>query len=123
MIRDAEIHATEDQKQKEFIEAKNQLDALIFQGEKTIEEQKNNIPNELYNNINTLLEEAKEIQNKLSSKEECQHQIKILSQALQKVGKYIYQKNQNSQNQETNNQNNTKTNSGPIDAEFEIVDK
>lgn len=122
MIKDAEIHATEDQKQREFIESKNQLDAIVFQGEKTIEEHKDNIPKELYDKVKMSLKETKQIQNKLASKEECQHQIKILSQTLQEIGNYIYQQSQNSANQESNTaSDDVKKDNGPIDAQFEVV--
>jgi molecular chaperone DnaK len=59
MIKDAEIHAAEDQKQREFIESKNQLDSIVFQGEKTIEEHKDNIPKELYDKVEMSLKETK----------------------------------------------------------------
>ncbi len=38
MVKDAEAHASEDQKRREGIEAKNQLDSLIYQAEKTLRE-------------------------------------------------------------------------------------
>lgn len=121
MIKDAEIHAAEDQKQREFIESKNQLDSIVFQGEKTIEEHKDNIPKELYDKVEMSLKETKQIQNKLASKEECQHQIKILSQALQEIGKHIYQQNQNTTNDDVNANDDVKKDNGPIDAQFEVV--
>lgn len=121
MIKDAEIHAAEDQKQREFIESKNQLDSIVFQGEKTIEEHKDNIPKELYDKVEMSLKETKQIQNKLASKEECQHQIKILSQALQEIGKHIYQQNQNTTNDDVKANDDVKKDNGPIDAQFEVV--
>jgi molecular chaperone DnaK len=36
MVKDAEAHASEDQKRREAIEKKNQLDSLIYQAEKTL---------------------------------------------------------------------------------------
>ena len=40
MVKDAESHADEDKKQREAVEARNQLDSLIYSTEKTLEEHK-----------------------------------------------------------------------------------
>ena len=37
MVKDAETHAAEDQKRREMVEARNQLDRLIYQTEKTLD--------------------------------------------------------------------------------------
>src|SRR6185295_5834194 len=40
MRKDAELHAEDDKKRKEQIEARNHLDAAVFQGEKMVKEDK-----------------------------------------------------------------------------------
>ncbi len=44
MTRDAELHAAEDKKRKEAVEAKNQLDSAIYQLEKTIKDAGDKLP-------------------------------------------------------------------------------
>ncbi len=44
MVREAERHAEEDRKRKEVIEARNQLDGLVYTMEKTINENREKIP-------------------------------------------------------------------------------
>ncbi len=44
MVKEAERHAEEDRKRKEVIEARNQLDGLVYTMEKTINENKEKIP-------------------------------------------------------------------------------
>ena len=44
MVRDAEVHAEEDKKRKEEVEARNEADTLAFRAEKALEEYKDKIP-------------------------------------------------------------------------------
>jgi len=44
MVREAELHAEEDKKNKEVVEQRNQLDQLVLQIEKTIKENKEKLP-------------------------------------------------------------------------------
>ena len=47
LVKDAEAHASEDQKRREGIEAKNQLDSLIYQAEKTLRENGEKLPEDV----------------------------------------------------------------------------
>jgi len=44
MIKDAEAHAAEDRKRREQVEARNQLDALVHQAERTLRENGDKVP-------------------------------------------------------------------------------
>ena len=44
MVKDAESHAAEDKSRRELVEAKNQLDALVYQTEKTLNEHRAKVP-------------------------------------------------------------------------------
>jgi molecular chaperone DnaK len=44
MVKDAEGHATEDQKRRELIDARNQADSLAYQVEKTVNESREKLP-------------------------------------------------------------------------------
>ena len=43
MVKDAEAHAAEDKKRKETVEARNQLDSLIYSTEKSLKEYGNDL--------------------------------------------------------------------------------
>jgi molecular chaperone DnaK len=44
MVKEAQSHAAEDKARREFIDAKNQADALTYQVEKTIKEHRESLP-------------------------------------------------------------------------------
>jgi molecular chaperone DnaK len=59
MIKDAEVHATEDRKKKETIEARNQLDTLIYTTEKSLADYGENIDEASKKQIEEAVEKAK----------------------------------------------------------------
>jgi molecular chaperone DnaK len=59
MVKDAEVHAEDDKKKRQSVEAKNQLDSLVFQAEKMLKENGDKAPAELKTEIESALSEAK----------------------------------------------------------------
>ncbi|RMG39253.1 MAG: molecular chaperone DnaK [Candidatus Dadabacteria bacterium] len=59
MVKDAEEHAEEDRRKRELIEARNQLDALVYSTEKSMKDIAEKLSAEEQGKINTALEEAK----------------------------------------------------------------
>ncbi|MBX3298178.1 MAG: molecular chaperone DnaK [Acidobacteria bacterium] len=59
MIKDAESHAGEDEKKKAAVEARNQLDGLVFNVEKTMSENKDKLDAAAAGEIETAIAEAK----------------------------------------------------------------
>ncbi len=59
MVKDAESHATEDQERRKKVEARNQLDTLIYGTEKGLSDNKDKVDAESLGAINAALEEAK----------------------------------------------------------------
>jgi len=59
MTKDAELHAEEDRKRKEAVEAKNQLDSTIYQLEKTLKEAGDKIPADKKSKIEAAIADAK----------------------------------------------------------------
>lgn len=89
MKKDAEIHASEDKKKQEGIEAKNAADALVYASEKTLKDAGDKIKPE----------EKKEVEDKISAlkealkgdnMEEIKAKTKDLSDFIQKVGAELY---------------------------------
>ncbi len=59
MVKDAEIHADEDKKKRQTVEAKNQLDSMIFQAEKMIKDNGDKVPADIKSDIESAVSEAK----------------------------------------------------------------
>ncbi len=59
MVNDAELHADEDQKKKETIEARNMADSLVYQTEKTLDELGDKVPAETKSEVETAAAELK----------------------------------------------------------------
>lgn len=59
MVKDAEVHAEEDKKKRQVVEARNQLDSLVFQAEKMLRENGDKVPAELKGEVESAVSEAK----------------------------------------------------------------
>ena len=59
MVKDAEVHAEEDKKKRQVVEARNQLDSLVFQAEKMLRENADKVPAELKTEVESAVSEAK----------------------------------------------------------------
>jgi len=89
MVRDAEAHAAEDHARREAIEAKNQLDSLIYQAEKTLSENAEKLGEEEKKQAEAVLASAKE---DLASedKDRIQAAREQVEKAMHKVAELLY---------------------------------
>jgi molecular chaperone DnaK len=94
MKKDAEVHAAEDQKKKDSIEAKNVADNLIYQSEKTIKDAGEKVSAEAKKEVEDKISELKKVKDG-DNIEEIKKKTEELSQAIQKVGAAMYQTTQN----------------------------
>ncbi|MGL2701856.1 molecular chaperone DnaK [Helicobacter pylori] len=94
MVKDAELHKEEDARKKEVIEARNHADSLAHQTQKSLDEHKANLnendANEIQNAINALKDCIK---NDNATKAELEDKTKALTQAAQKLGEAMANKN------------------------------
>ncbi|MGE5753691.1 MAG: Hsp70 family protein [Deltaproteobacteria bacterium] len=60
MVKEAEAHSDEDRKRKSVIEARNHLDSLIYNTEKTVRENRDKVPADLASRVDAAVSEAKE---------------------------------------------------------------
>ena len=92
MKKDAELHAEEDKKKKELIDARNTADALVFNLEKQMREHDSKLSDELKKKINTKIADLKDL---LKKDDATAEQIKKSSQELaleaQEIGKIVYE--------------------------------
>jgi molecular chaperone DnaK len=60
MVKEAEAHSEEDRKRKSVVEARNHLDSLIYNTEKTIRENREKLPADMVSKVESAVSEAKE---------------------------------------------------------------
>ncbi len=89
MVRDAEAHAAEDHARREAIEAKNQLDSLVYQAEKTLSENAEKIGEAEKKEVEAVLASAKE---DLASedKDRIKAARESVEKAMHKVAELLY---------------------------------
>ena len=90
MQKDAELHASDDAKHREEVEAKNTADSMVYQAEKTLRENKDKIPSDM----NTEIEgKIQAVRSALQGTDTAalKQVTQELNEAMQKVGAAIYQ--------------------------------
>ena len=124
MVKDAELHAEEDKQKKQIVENKNKLEALIFQGESTIQAAKGKVSEDTLAIAKDAISNAKQNIDSFKTSNQYQNEYNSLMSALSKVGQQLYaqQSNTTQSPQQTSKQDSASSNNGPIDAEFEVMD-
>jgi len=91
LVKEAEVHAEEDKKKKDLVEARNHADSLIYQTEKSIKELGDKVDASLKENIEGAIEKLKKAMEGTDAEE-----IKRLSEELMqnshKLAEAMYQK-------------------------------
>ncbi len=90
MMRDAESHADDDKQKREAIEAKNRLDSLIYQTEKTIVDNREKIPVGIISEVEAAIATAKKA---VESNDPAQinAEFEPLTRASHKIAEALYQ--------------------------------
>jgi len=90
MRKEAELHAAEDKKRRDLIEAKNTADNSIYGAEKVLTELGDKVPDEIKTEVRTAVDEVKKVK---ESEDEpaIRKAVDALSQAVQKIGAAAYQ--------------------------------
>ena len=127
MVKDAEVHAQEDEDRREQVDSRNQLDSLVYQVEKDSEEWGDKVSDTTKESLNKSLENAKEslkgedVGKLNSAREELMH-------AFSAAGQEMYQSQQATESESTdesdaNAEDDTKEDGEVIEADYEIVDE
>jgi len=90
MVKDAEAHRDEDQKQRELIELRNQADSFVYQAEKNLKEYGDKVDAGEREKIQTAIDGVKSVQNG-SDAGAIRSAIETLQQAMMKLGEVMYQ--------------------------------
>ena len=98
MKREAELHAQEDKRKRDLIEARNTADSLIYTSQKTLKDAGDKISAETKQEIEQKIEDLKRVKDG-DKIEEIKEKTQALSQAVQKIGAAMYQQKNNQPNQ------------------------
>lgn len=123
LAKEAELHAEEDRKKKEHIEAKNIADSLIYQSEKTLKDAGEKVDAALKKDVEEKIGALKKIlAETASSKEDIKKATDDLSASIQKVGAAMYQQSGGNSNQKSGESGNSTDDKGNV-VDGEYTDK
>ena len=118
--KEAEMHAEEDKKKKETIDAKNHLENAIYQAEKMPDEYKDKISDEDKETIKKAVEDAKKTLNDdASDKDKLEQAAKDLNDRIMPIGAKMYQ----SSTEDAKSEDKKDNSSDDEPVEGEVVDK
>ncbi len=128
MKKEAEIHADEDKKKKELIDARNNADSLIFQTEKVLKDAGTKVGDDIKKPVNEKLDALKKIKDK-DDTEAIKKACDELSTEIQKIGAQMYKDSGAKPGAGPNQQGSAtggdkkKDDNRPVEGEYEEVKK
>jgi len=128
LLQDAELHAEDDKKKRELVEARNQADSLIYATEKSIKDLGDKIDEATKSNVATAVENLKKAMESEDT-EEIKRLSEELTQASHKLAEAMYQQASQDEAQQAGDQPGAESTdqAGPsaeedvVDADFEEV--
>jgi molecular chaperone DnaK len=90
MQQDAELHAEEDKKRKELVEAVNQADSLVYATEKSLKDLGDKVDEETRANVEKEVESLKKVIEKGDNVDDLKKGIESLTQASHKLAEIMY---------------------------------
>ena len=121
--KEAEMHAEEDKKKKETIDAKNHLENAVYQAEKMPTEYKDKISDEDKETIKKAVEDAKKtLSDESADKDQLEQAAKDLNERIMPIGAKMYQE-ASSDDSKSSDDSAKSTNDDDEPVEGEVVDK
>jgi molecular chaperone DnaK len=122
------MHAEEDKQAREYAEARNQLDAVIFQGEKQLKENGDKFPGDTKAKVEAAIKEGQELLKKEgASAEELQKAHEAILAPLSEAAQAIYaeaaKQAQAAPNGGTTEGPKKSKDGKVVDGDFEVVDE
>jgi len=115
MRKDAEVHAEEDKKKKELIEAKNMADTLVYTTEKALRDAGDKITADEKKPVEEKIEALKKVKDG-DDIEAIKKATEEMSQAAQKIGEKLYKAAQEAQGQQSASSADTQSSDKPEDS-------
>jgi molecular chaperone DnaK len=128
MKKDAELHAEEDKRKKELVEARNMADSLVYTTEKALREAGDKVTADEKKPVEEAIVELNKVKNG-DDLETIKKASQNLSEAAQKIGEKLYKAAQEAENKDQGSGNSSaeggkpNTESEPKDAEVEGEEK
>jgi len=120
MVKEAEAHGAEDKQRRQEIEARNQLDSLVYTTEKMLNENREKIPMGEISGIEAVLQEGKKALES-GKADQIRQAIEQITKASHKMAEAMYRRAE-SQEQGTGAQAGEQAKGGDRPAEGEVVD-
>lgn len=89
MKKEAEMHASEDEKKRQLIETRNTAENLIYTSEKTLKDMGDKIPADIKKEVEDKISDLKKIKEN-DNIQDIKNKADELSQSLQKIGSQVY---------------------------------
>jgi molecular chaperone DnaK len=121
MVKDAEAHAEEDQRQRELVDARNQADNLIHATEKSLKEYGEQITADQKQKVETAVENLREAM-KGDDKETIETRTRELSEASGELAQAAASQSQEGETESQGQSGQGNKDDEVVDAEFEEVD-
>mmetsp|Transcript_8235 Transcript_8235/g.17793 ORF Transcript_8235/g.17793 Transcript_8235/m.17793 type:complete len:685 (-) Transcript_8235:81-2135(-) len=119
MVQDAELNAEADAKKKQGIEAKNEIDSLIYSTEKSLKEHAEKLDDDTKKEIEKALEEARLVKDS-DNLDDLKSKTEALSQANMKIGQAVYGQQQKQEGDaDAESADEEKKDDKTVDADFE----
>ena len=126
--QEAEAHATEDAEQKSKVEARNELDNLIYQSEKQLKEQGDKIPENKKSELESVLSAGKKVLGDSNASADSMNKAKEdINLVVQKFAQEMYSQSAGAGAPESQAEDSTKAEKDnakgdTVDADFEVVE-
>ena len=126
LVKDAELHAEDDKKKRELVDARNHADGLIYSSEKSIKEMGDKIEEETKTNVESAIASLKSVMEGEDT-EEIKRLSEELTQASHKLAEAMYQQASQTQEQPgeagegSTDQDAGASDDDVVDADFEEV--
>lgn len=122
--KEAEMHAEDDKKKREAIDAKNHLENAIYQAEKMPDEFKDKISDDDKKTIKEAAEKAKEVlKDEKADKDSLEAAAKELSDKIMPIGAKMYQQAEKDSKADKSDAKTAENKDGDEPVEGEVVDK
>ena len=120
--KEAEMHADEDKKKRETVDARNHLENAVYQAEKMPDEYKDKISDEDKETIKKAVEEAKEVlKDESADQEKIEAAAKELNDKIMPIGAKMYEQAQKEESKDDKKSDDKKSDDDAV--EGEVVDK
>ncbi len=129
MVKDAEIHAEEDKKQRELVESRNMAEQLVYSTEKSLKDYGDKISDDDKKKIEEALKEVKKVKDS-DNVEDIKAKTEVLTKAAHALAEHMYKNTQQEQQQQPKNatfdektSDNKNDNKNKNEADYEVVDE